>query len=106
MGEITGAENVDQHQAAAAADVAVTGEPGKVETDVKGVFADGEKQGAPVFNVSHGEFYSNMTHGRKRLRLKNGTAGSSYMQQTKYNRPFWMSYKDPSNGEVWTRKVK
>ena len=106
MGEIARAQNVDAHQSQAAADSAITGEPGQVETDVKGVFADGEKLGAPVFNVTHGEFHSNMTFGRKRLRLKSGTAGQSYMQQTKYNRPFWMSYKDPNSGEVWTRKVK
>jgi len=105
MGEIAGSQNVDAHQTQAAADVAITGEPGQVETDVKGVFADGEKQGSPVFNVDKHSFYQNMTFGRKRLRLKSGTAGQSYMQQTKYNRPFWMSYKDPNSGEVWTRKV-
>jgi hypothetical protein len=104
MGEFTGSKNVDAHQTMAAADVAVAA--GKFQTDVKGVFADGEKQGQPVFDVSHGEFHSNMTHGRKRLRLKSGTAGQQYMVQTKYNRPFWMSYKDPKSGEIWTRKVK
>lgn len=105
MGEISGVNNVDAHQLQAAADVAITGDPGKVSTDVPDVFADGEKLGHPVFNVSHDEFYTNMNFGRKRLRLKSGTPGQAYMQKTKYQRPFWMAYKNP-NGEVWTRKVK
>jgi len=106
MGEITGTNNIDAHQAQAQADVTITGEPGKVKTSLDGVFADGEKGGLPVFNVSHSEFHANMTHGRKRLRLKSGTAGQAFMSQSKNNQPFWLSYENPENGEMWTRKVR
>ena len=58
-----------------------------VKTDVDDVFADGEKMGMPVFNVSRDEFYQNMKHGRKRLRLATGSKGQEYMQKTKYQRP-------------------
>jgi len=106
MGEISGVDNIDVHQAQAQADVAITGEPGKVKTSLDGVFADGEKGGLPVFNVDKHSFYQNMTHGRKRLRLKSGTAGQAFMSQSKNNQPFWLSYENPENGEMWTRKVR
>jgi len=111
MGEITGGassgwESPGSPTALAKTDHAITGELGKVKTDVPDVFADGEKHGMPVFNVDRESFYQNMTHGRKRLRLKSGTSGQLYMQKTQYQRPFWLSYKDPNSGEVWTRKVK
>lgn len=107
MGELTGSDNyVDGHQAQAASDLSIKGEPGKVATEVPGVFASGEKLGAPVFSVDHDEFHQNMEFGRKRLRFKDGSPVQQYMQKAQVNRPFWLSYQDPNNKEVWTRKVK
>ena len=97
MGEFTNGETpTDQ----AAQDRAVTGEPGTIKTDVEGVFADGEKDGMPVFNVSKNCFYQNMAHGRKRLRFKNGSTAQQYMSKTRYNRSFWIQHGD------LVRKVK
>lgn len=84
----------------AAQDRAVTGEVGKVETCVKDCFADGEKGGFPVFNVSKDEFYQNMSHGRKRVRFKNGTSAQKYMANTLYKQPFHISH------DGYTRKIK
>lgn len=108
MGEISG-NNVDIHQAQAGADNDIKFEPEQIKTDVEDVFADGEKQIGkekfPVFNVDRNSFYQNMTHGRKRLRFQSGSPAQKYMQGTKYNRPFFISYKS-DKGEVWTRKIK
>jgi len=73
------------------------------ETDVPDVYADGQKQGVPVFNVDKTEFFQNMSHGRKRLRFKQGSTAQQYMQKTKYRNSFWISYDD--NGKKWTRKI-
>ena len=89
----------------AAKDHAVSGEEGKVQTDVSDVFADGEKMGMPVFNVDKDSFYQNMNFGRKRLRFPTGSPTQAYMQKTKYNKPFWIAHTEP-NGQKWTRKVK
>ena len=75
------------------------------ETDVDGVRADGERLGLPVFNVDRHEFYQNMNYGRKRLRFKSGSNAQQYMQGTRYNRPFWISYKS-KKGQEYVRKVK
>ena len=82
----------------------------KFETDVKGVFADGVKQVGiekfPVFNVSHDEFYSNMTSGRKRQRFKSGGSVQQYMQKTKNSgRPFYVQHVD-KKGKKFERKVR
>jgi len=88
----------------AAQDHAITGEPGKVQTDVQDVFADGEKLGMPVFKVDPSEFDQNLQFGRKRVQFKSGSNAQQYMQKTQYNRPFWVS--TIKNGEEWTRKIK
>ena len=92
MGEISGGG--DSPQKDIAKDHAVTGEPGKIKTDADGVFADGEKNGMPVFDVSREEFNQNMNYGRKRLRFKSGTSAAEYMRATKYNKKFFIRNKD------------
>ena len=89
----------------AASDSAITGEPGKVETNVDGVFADGEKTGFPVFDVTRDEFNQNMDFGRKRLRFKGGTPVQQYMRGTRYSQPFWIAHKN-DKGERYVRKIK
>ena len=84
----------------AAKDHAVTGELGKVKTCVADCFADGEKGGLPVFNVSKDEFHQNMRHGRKRVRFKNGTSASKYMAGSMYKQAFHISH------DGYTRKIK
>jgi hypothetical protein len=84
-------------------------EPVKFDTDVPDVKADGEHQYGniklPVFNVSKNEFYQNMSQGRRRLRFKSGSGAQQYMSNTKYNRPFMISYTD-SKGKSYQRKIK
>ena len=65
-----------------------------VKTDVDGVYADGEKGGVPVFDVTQAEFYDNMKNDRQRLRFKTGTAAQSYHKQSNYRRPFYIRNKD------------
>ena len=78
--------------------------PGKIETDVHGVFADAQKDNFPVFDVDKDDFFNNMKVDRKRIRLKTQHA-SDYHKGTKYNRPFWLRYKDDA-GAGYMRKVK
>ena len=104
MGEISGISDIESGgdpAAKIAGDSAVVDKPDGVKTDVEGVFAQAEKQGIPVFDVSKDEFYQNMNYGRRRLRFKSGTPASQYMQGTRYNRSFWI--REP---EGYTRKVK
>jgi hypothetical protein len=103
MGEAMGIDGSPEALAAKDNAIDVGGEDG-VKTDVSDVFADGEKMGMPVFNVSKDSFYQNMKFGRKRLRFPSGSNTQEYMQKTKYQRPFWIAYDD--NGQVWTRKVR
>ncbi len=100
-----GAEGGSSPEQIAQQDVAVTEPEDGVETDVTDVRADGERQGMPVFNVGQSEFYQNMEYGRKRLRFKSGSNIQQYMQQTRYNKPFFIQYKDDS-GKEYIRKVK
>lgn len=75
---------------------------GKIETDVPDCFADGEKEGHPVFDVTPKEFYNNMKVDRKRLRFKSGTSAQKYHKHTKYRRPFFIRNTD----DGYLRKVK
>lgn len=99
MGEFT---NGSGPATVAASDHEITGEPGKIDTGVEGVFADGERQGLPVFNVSKEEFYQNMDFGRKRLRFESGTPAQQFMKGSRYNKSFWIH--DSESGHV--RKIK
>ena len=100
MGEmIDGGENPQKE---IARDHSVTGEPGKIKTDVLDVFADGERNGMPVFDVSPEEFNVNMSGNRRRLRFKSGTPAQNYMRGTRYNIPFWI--RNTKDGYV--RKIK
>jgi len=102
MGELAG-DNYDSPEAQVARDNVITTPPdGKVETDVPNVFADGERNGIPVFKVTKDEFYQNMNYGRKRLRFKSGTATADYMSKTNYKRPFWIENQE----DGYVRKVK
>ena len=65
-----------------------------VPTDAEGVFADGEKGGLPVFDVSQKEFYANMKQDRKRLRFGADSTAAKYMRTTRYRRPFYIRNKD------------
>ncbi len=78
---------------------------GKIETDVPGVMADAMKDDAPVFDVSKDDFFNNMKVDRKRIRLKTQHA-AEYHRQTKYNRPFFLRYKDEEGKGGYMRKVK
>jgi hypothetical protein len=98
-GEFTGSETHDTINTAA--QTATQAEnPGKVETDVSGVFADGLKDDLPIFNVSDSDFNNNMKVDRKRIRLSTPHA-AEYHRNTKYNRPFWLR-----NDSGYIRKVK
>ena len=99
MGEFT---NGDTAEKIASQDTQTTEKPQGIETDVPEVYADGEKQGLPVFKVTKDEFYQNMNYGRKRLRFKSGTAVQKYMQNTKYKRPFWIQNAE----DDYIRKIK
>jgi len=71
-------------------DHAVKSNPGKIATDVKDIFADGEKLGLPVFDVSKEEFFNNIRKDRKKIRFKVGSPAQQYMAKTRYNRPFFI----------------
>ena len=92
MGEISGGGGSPQKDIAT--DHTATVDLGKIKTDVDNVFADGEKNGIPVFNVSKDEFNQNMSYGRKRLRFKQGTSAAEYMKATKYNKKFFIRNTD------------
>lgn len=78
--------------------------PGKVETDVQGVFADGLKDQCPIFSVTKDEFYNNMKADRRRMRFSTEPA-AQYLRGTRYHKPFYIQYKG-DNGEHFLRKVK
>jgi len=96
MGELTGSGFTQGEKLAG--DHAVTpapeNEPEKYKTDVEGVFAHGEKNGVPVFDVSSKEFYQNMKQDRQRLRFKGGTPAADYHRNSKYRRPFFVRNKE------------
>jgi len=80
-----------------------------IKTDVPDVYADSTvKQGNnefPVFSCSKDEFYNNMTDNRKKLRFKSGSNIQSYMQKTRYKKPFFISYTDDNN-KTYKRRIK
>jgi hypothetical protein len=77
---------------------------GKITTDVEGVFADGTKDGAPIFSVSKEEFFNNMKSDRRRLRFKSDAPVSSYLRGSRYNQPFYVQYKGDDGH--YLRRVK
>jgi hypothetical protein len=97
MGEISGGADNTELQLMQNRTATVDG---KFETDVEGVFAHGNKDGVPVFDVEQDEFYKNMKMDRKRMRFKTGSDVATYMQRTRYNRPFFIKH-----GE-YLRKIK
>jgi len=100
MGELAG-DPVSQGPEAKARDDQAVHEPlgdpdgpKGVKTDVEGVFADGEKSGVPVFDVSQKEFYDNMKQTRRRLRFKSGSSAQTYHSKSNYRRPFYIRNKE------------
>lgn len=89
-------------------DVEEKDEVQEYDTDVEGVkAADVVRQGTnefPVFDCTEDEFYQNMTHGRKRLRFKSGSAAQAYMGGTKYKKPFYI--RTQTKKGTFTRKIK
>ena len=82
-----------------------TDTPGKIETDVPEVWADGTKDGLPIFDVSKDDFYKNLKQDRRRTRFSSETAASKYLQGTRYNKSFFVRTRD-ENGDAFIRKVK
>jgi hypothetical protein len=76
-----------------------------VDTGIEGVKADDLYKGTPVFDVSQEEFFKNMRQERNKLRFKNGSAVSQFMQQSKYRKPFYIRAND-SKGEKILKKFK
>lgn len=80
------------------------------KTDVEGVTADDVvkkgKDEYPVFNIDKSSFFQNMDGGRKRIRMPSGSKAQQYMQKTKYNRDFYVRYKDDSSGKEYVRKIR
>ncbi len=105
MGELSGTHDGHSPETVAQQDLAVTEPEGGVETDVEDVKAHGERQGMPVFDVEHGDFWQNMEMGRKRLRFQSGSNVQQYMKGTRYSKPFFIRYKDDV-GKEYIRKVK
>ncbi len=100
MGELAGTDVNTSPEVQIKQDLAAV--DGKIETDVEGIFADAEKGGCPVFDVSKEEFYNNMKLDRKRLRFKRDSVVSKYMRSTKYNRPFYVRNSE----DGYLRKIK
>ena len=80
-------------------------DPGKIVTDVEGIFADGEKNKLPVFDIEHDDFYANMKADRQRVRFKGDTAAGQYLRNTHYKRPFYLRTTDKLGNQL-LRKVK
>jgi hypothetical protein len=106
MGELTNNGSMDPGTIAAnmRTDVQVN-DPGKIATDVEGIFADGQKNNLPVFDIDHGDFYANMKADRQRVRFKNDSAAGQYLRNTHYKRPFYLRTTSP-DGQQLLRKVK
>lgn len=100
MGELSGSDVNNSPESQINKDISAV--DGKVETDVEGIFANAEKSGVPVFDVSKDEFFNNMKMDRKRLRFKKDSIVSKYMRNTKYNRPFYV--RNTEDG--YLRKIK
>jgi len=104
MGELAGNfQDSPEAQIAKDKDQAVE-QPEKIETPVKGVFADAinKRDNLPVFKVGHDEFYQNMTHGRQRIRFKSGTNAQKFMQGSRYKQSFWIQHEK----DKYMRKIK
>ena len=102
MGELTGSGYTQGEKIAADTEVVPATPENKFATDVPDVFADGDKSGVPVFDVSSKEFYANMKTDRLRLRFKSGSNAQAYQSQSKYRRPFWIRNQD----DGYTYKIK
>jgi len=105
MGEMMGADDGHGPEQIAQQDVAVHEPEGGIETDVEDVQAHAEKEGFPVFDVEHKDFWQNMEYGRKRLRFQSGSNAQQYMQKTRYNSPFFIRFTD-EQGKEYIRRVK
>lgn len=76
------------------------------DSGVEGVPADDlYKDNTPVFDVDTNEFFNNMRQERNKMRFKNGSKPSQFMQSTSYRKPFYMRTTD-SQGQKLLKKVK
>ncbi len=109
VGEFTGVEDSSPNDDVKLDAKIETGTTDGFKTDVEGIMADGSikhgKDEFPCFNVSKNSFFQNMTNGRKRIRFEKDSNVQKYMQGTKYNRKFYVKYKD-ENGKEFVRPVK
>jgi hypothetical protein len=80
-------------------------DPGKIATDVEGIYADGQKNNLPVFDIDHDDFYANMKADRQRVRFKNDSMAGQYLRGTRYKIPFYLRTTD-KDGNKLLRKVK
>lgn len=105
MGELAGSfqDSLDA-QIAKDRDQAIEVPDGKVETSVKGCFADAinKRDNLPVFKVPHDSFYQNMSYGRNRIRFKSGSEAQKFMQGSRYKQSFWIQHKT----DKYMRKIK
>lgn len=76
-----------------------------VDSGVEGVPADDTYNNTPIFDVSQTEFFKNMKQDRNRMRFKNGSKPSQFMQYSKYRKPFYMR-TDDGKGQKYLKKVK
>ena len=80
------------------------------KTDVADVTADDViKRGNdeyPVFDIDKRSFHQNMEGGRRRIRFPSGSKAQQYMQKSRYNRDFYVRYKDDTDGKEYVRKIK
>lgn len=89
MGELMG-NSADSAQSVAVKSDNDVVDVQRYKTDVKDVYANGEKNGMPVFDVTDKEFYANMKADRRRLRFSSGSHVQKYHKNTKYNKPFYI----------------
>lgn len=104
MGELAGNFN-DSPEAKIAQDKKVDIPDNQMEIPgMNGLKCDGINKidGSPIFNVDHGSFYQNTSHGRQRLRFPTGSDVQKFMQNGRYKQPFYLRH----NKSGYLRKVK
>jgi hypothetical protein len=100
MGEFTNGVSPSD---TALGDRQITVEPGKIETDVNGIYADGkyERDDLFIFDVDDDkEFYQQgIEYGRRKMTFQTDKI-NQYLGQTRYTKPFYIRAK---NGHI--RKI-
>lgn len=73
--------------------------PGFKDIKCDGIY---QVDSAPIFKVSHNEFYQNTSNGRQRLRFKSGSDVQKFMQNGRYKKPFYLRHEKSG----YIRKIK